>query len=218
MLAVLSILATSLVAQSLEYRRAGANELAEAQRRWQLDGAIRAVLLDLAFPNNAQTTISLAERSLPIGDAVARVTISLETERTDLNTATANALQKALQIANVDVSTSATKVANLLQYRATGTAGLQPSSNRPSILRSISDVRQVPTWEIMPESTLRNFTVYGYQESPAPRVVSIDAGQMHGQVIRVTACSTESVRTRCRHLIGRLTGNARNPLMVYEWH
>lgn len=217
MLAVLSILATSLVTQSLEYRRTGANELEAAQQRWLLDGALRAAVLDLAFPNNAQAAIPLAERSLPIGDTAARVLISLETERTDLNTATANALQEALRISKVDAATSAVRVARLLQYRATITAGLQASSDRPTILRSIGDVRQVPTWEIVSESTLEMFTVYGYQESPVPRVVSVDAEQMIGRVVRVTACPIASAHNRCRYLIGRLTGNSRNPLMVYEW-
>lgn len=248
LLALLTALATTVVALSLSERWA-ARRLEEAvQADLIADSAIRITLLRLLATSQVER-VSLQQ--LNVFDIPVTVLLEQEAGRVDLNFASEKLLAAAFMSAGWRPGPAASMAARIIDWRdeddmrqPQGAERMAYSAAKLSYgprnghFESVEELRQVMGASDLDPQLLDAFTVYTqHQQEPvaawASELVRRALESLHDEqagdmvsaravadrdVLRVRACAQIDRYARCRLAVVRLTGSVRDPFQVFVWN
>jgi hypothetical protein len=238
LLALLTMLATTLVGLSVNQQRV-AERYSQAVRTDEIaDSAIRVTLLGLINTHNARVLVTLGvPHTIDVLDSNVLVTIEREAGRIDLNTADPDLLL-ALFAANGWREDEAHALADSIV------------ASRGDPFLSVAEVQRISGAARFDAQVLDSLTVFtrspGCSESAAAAPVkralawadehhlgghgwlssntgttsfpaAAASSSFSGEVVRVSACMDVSGFSRCRTAVTRLTGNMQKPIQVFVW-
>lgn len=230
---LLTLLATGIATSSVSHKRA-AVRLADAVRLDTVaDSAIRVAFLHLIAPKTPEDRGNVeGTRELSLLETSVVLAVSRESSRTDINTATEDALLAALMKHVSDESLARHLAARIADWKDPddevreggaerneySSAGLLYAP-RNGPFESVSELSQVPGFERFPKALFDELTVYTHALEPLANPASSQEPSpiLGSELVRVHACAKRGAFERCRRAIVRLTENPRKPFQVFLW-
>lgn len=239
LLALLTILATTVVTLSVIQRRSVERYTQAVQADDTADSAIRVLLLRLISPPDHGAAVTLGTvQSLALFGEDVLVTVQRELGRIDVNTADSDLLLALFAANGWNEGDARIMVESIVAARGEpfrSVADLRRLAGADRITPAIFDALTVFTHapgcveSAATAAVLRALTWADAQELGGHPWLSAQGGQAHpvvgnpisvslgGEVVRVRACLEVSGASRCRVAVVRLTGNVLKPLQVLEW-
>lgn len=230
LIALLTLLASTVAAFSVGHRRSAQQSARTVQADLAADSAIRLVILRLsASANHAAAEPFERRQHLEVLGAQVTFTLEREAGRVDLNKASEELLAETFATRGWSEMAAQAMAARIQDWRdsddmpqANGaeqaeylSAGLNYGP-RNGPFESPEELRQVLGGTKIGRSLLDAFTVYSHLEKP-----SVEAGEaaavLAGEVVRARACTALAGYARCREAILRLTGNMQRPFQIFAW-
>lgn len=232
LVALLTVMALSAVAVTSRVRDRQASAFALRSAELRADGALRTVMVELLQGPEGRGLQAPATRGVALGSERLAVSVSLERERLDLNTAAPAALLAHFTAQGAPSVNAQTLVARLQDWvdvddvpraggaeRAQYVAATRRVIPRNGPLETVEELRQIWGAENVDVAALEGLTVYTHAPVAVPRSAASGLGSSwRGELLRLTACAAvPDASSVCRRAIVRLTGHTDAPWQVFAW-